>query len=251
MSTYTELLDHINTLTIVDTHEHLPFEADRSPTADVLEEWLTHYFSCDLVSAGLSDEGLAAVRDSSQDLQGRWKIAEPYWHAARDTGYGRALTLSAQGLYGIDEITADTIGPLNEAFKAARKKGGHYDYVLKEKSRIAVSIRDAMPDPYCETADPFVFTMQMGEYISPTHYCQMRAAGEKVGVGVHTLNDWMDAAARPGWCALRPQSPTAGTCDSTRLATATRNSPSTSSSKIATCPTGGPARRPRKCSKIS
>ncbi len=196
MSTYTELLDHINTLTIVDTHEHLPFEADRSPTADVLEEWLTHYFSCDLVSAGLSDEGLAAVRDSSQDLQGRWKIAEPYWHAARDTGYGRALTLSAQWLYGIDEITADTIGPLNEAFKAARKKGGHYDYVLKEKSRIAVSIRDAMPDPYCETADPFVFTMQMGEYISPTHYCQMRAAGEKVGVGVHTLNDWMDAARK-------------------------------------------------------
>ena len=28
MSTYTELLDHIQSLTIVDTHEHLPFEAD-------------------------------------------------------------------------------------------------------------------------------------------------------------------------------------------------------------------------------
>ncbi len=196
MSTYADLFDHIESLTIIDTHEHLPFEADRPAQADVLEEWLTHYFSCDLVSAGLSDEGLAMVRDSSKDLHERWGIAEPYWHAAQDTGYGRALTLSAKELYGIDGINADTIGPLNEAFVAAREKGGHYDFVLKEKSRIAVSIRDAMPDPYTETIDPFVFTMQMGEYISPTHYFQMRDAAAKVGMTVHTLADWMDAARK-------------------------------------------------------
>ncbi len=196
MSTYADLLDHINSLTIIDTHEHLPFEADRPAHADVLEEWLTHYFSCDLISAGLSDADMAVVRDSSQDLAMRWKLVEPYWHAAEGTGYGRSLTFSAQELYGIDRIDASTIGALNDAFVAAREKGGHYEFVLKEKSNIVVSIRDAMPDPYTEPAEPFVFTMQMGEYISPTHYFQMRDTAAKVDMTVHTLRDWMDAARK-------------------------------------------------------
>lgn len=196
MSTYTELLDHIQSLKIIDTHEHLPFEADRPKETDVLEEWLAHYFSCDLVSAGLSDEGLATVRDSRKDLHERWTIAEPYWHAAKSTGYGRSLALAARDLYGIDEINADTIGPLNEAFKAARAAGGHYAHVLKEKSGIALSIRDAMPDPYTESEDPFVFTLQAGQFICPTHYNSIRADGAKEGMEIHTLADWMEAARR-------------------------------------------------------
>ena len=196
MSTYTELLDHIQSLKIIDTHEHLPFEADRPQSTDVLEEWLTHYFSSDLVSAGLSDDGLAAARDSSKDINKRWKIVEPFWHAAKSTGYGRPLDLAAKGIYGIDGVNADTIVPLNEAFKAARDKGGHYNFVLKEKSGIALSIRDAMPDPYTESEDPFVFTLQATQFICPTHYWGIRSAGEKEGLEIHSLADWMEACRR-------------------------------------------------------
>ena len=71
MSTYNELLDHIRSLTIIDTHEHLPLESERPKETDVLEEWLAHYFSCDLVSAGLSDDDLATVRDSRKDIKDR------------------------------------------------------------------------------------------------------------------------------------------------------------------------------------
>ncbi len=193
MSTYTELLDHIQSLKIIDTHEHLPCEMDRAQNSDVLEEWLQHYFSCDLVSAGLSDEGLAAVRDSSKDIHERWKIVEPYWHAAESTGYGRALSIAAKGLYDIDRIDASTIGQLDEAFKAARATEGNYQHVLADKSGIALSIRDAMPDPYMEVEDPFVFTLQASQFICPTHYGQMKADGAKEGMEIHTLTDWMNA----------------------------------------------------------
>ena len=113
-----ELANLIDSLHIIDSHEHLPMEKDRSPSADVLEEWLTHYFSCDLVSAGLSDQGLARARDSSKDLLERWQLVEPYWEAARTTGYGRSLDLAAAALYDIDGVSRKTIGPLNEAFVA-------------------------------------------------------------------------------------------------------------------------------------
>jgi kynurenine formamidase len=194
MNTQEQLLEYINSLTIIDTHEHLPLEKDRPPKADVLSEWLTHYFSCDLVSAGISDADLAKARDSSQDLAKRWKLVEPYWQAAQSTGYGRALALSARDLYGIDAINGATLGALNKAFCAARSKGGHYDYVLRKKSRIALSIVDA---PLAVASDPhFVAALRIDHLISPSHVNQLRAHGAEVGVKVHTLEDWEEVSRR-------------------------------------------------------
>ena len=50
---YEEIYDYVKTLEIIDTHEHLPpFEHLRDKDTDVLREYLAHYLSCDLVSAG-------------------------------------------------------------------------------------------------------------------------------------------------------------------------------------------------------
>ena len=196
MDAYGSLLEHILALKIIDTHEHLPLEAERPKDSDVLAEWLLHYFSCDLVSAGLSDRDLESARDSRQDLVGRWKLVEPYWHAAESTGYGRALALAARDIYGIDAITAETIVALDRKFKEARLRGGHYRFVLKEKSGIALSIRDSMPVPYRETADPFVFTLRTDSLVCPTHYQQLRNTAAAVGLEVHTLADWMEVIRR-------------------------------------------------------
>lgn len=196
MDIYNSLLDHIQSLIIVDTHEHLPFEADRPQDTDVLAEWLQHYFSCDLVSAGLADQDLAVARDSRKEIKSRWKIVEPYWRTAESTGYGRSLAIAARDLYGIDEISGGTIEKLDKLFKEARARGGHYEFVLKKKSGIALSIRDSMPVPYRETKDPFVFTMRTDDFICPAHYTRIRTAGSEVDLEVHTLADWMNVTRR-------------------------------------------------------
>ena len=119
--TYEQLREHVFGLEMIDTHEHLPGrEARRDGGADVLSEYMGHYFPCDLVSAGLAPEQLEVVRDPSVSLAKRWKLAEPYWDAARNTGYGRALDIAARDLYGFERIDRETIEPLNEAFVAAR-----------------------------------------------------------------------------------------------------------------------------------
>jgi len=66
-----QLRAYIDELVILDSHEHLPMETDRPRDTDVLAEWLTHYFSSDLVSAGLSDAGLERARDPRGDLMER------------------------------------------------------------------------------------------------------------------------------------------------------------------------------------
>lgn len=55
MSIRNTLFDYIQTLKIIDTHEHLPLESERPQNTDILEEWLIQYFSSDLISAGMSD----------------------------------------------------------------------------------------------------------------------------------------------------------------------------------------------------
>jgi hypothetical protein len=191
MQAYDELLAAINDLWIVDTHEHVPArESDRDPKADVLSEWLSHYFSSDLVSAGLPPDGLKAAQDPSQDLMKRWELVEPYWHAARSTGYGRSLDIAARDLYGMDGVGRETIGALNEAFLAARAKGGHYEYVLKQKSRIAISVLNS--DLTCDRLY-FVSVFDLYDFVLPRKRTQVEELGRKAGVRVHRLEDWEEA----------------------------------------------------------
>ena len=191
MDAFQEILEHIESLTIVDTHEHLPaHEKDRSEHCDVLSEWLTHYFSCDLVSAGLSERDLLMVRDPNGDLRDRWERVAPFWAAARSTGYGRSLALAARDVYDVPEINRDSIEELDRRFREARREGDHYRFVLKEKSRIAVSILDRQLQVDDEF---FVPVVRLDSYIMPTHRRDVTAKEDLLGIRVHSLADWKRA----------------------------------------------------------
>ena len=66
---YPEILDYINTLTIIDTHEHLPCkEENRARDIDVIQEYLGHYFDRDLFSSGLPKEDYYRVIEQSMPV---------------------------------------------------------------------------------------------------------------------------------------------------------------------------------------
>ncbi len=198
---YDAIREYVFSLPIIDTHEHLPtFEKHRNQEADVLSEYLTHYFSCDLVSAGLADEALAFARDPMQPLAKRWKTVEPFWEAARDTGYGRALDLAAKLVYGIERVDGKTLAKLNEAFVDARAKGGHFDRVLKKISRIEISIEDglsmAVKGPRDRVDTKFFRPVtRCDAFIAPKSAVELGALGQKTGVAIHTLDDLKAACA--------------------------------------------------------
>jgi len=206
---YERLREHVFGLEIIDTHEHLPArEADRPKEPDVLAEYLTHYFSCDLVSAGLSDQQLAVVRDWRKGLRERWRIAEPYWNAARNTAYGRALDIAVRDIYGFERIDGRTIVPLNEAFVAARAAGGVYEKVLKRMSKIRVSILDSNLD--CDRKF-FRSAVRLDDFVMVSNRSQLGWLAQRAGVkAIHTLADLeaaceraMDDAFRRGAACLK------------------------------------------------
>lgn len=102
MQPYEELYKFVEQLTIIDTHEHLPLREElRDRDADVLKEYLSHYISSDLISAGLSQADYQRVTDTALPLLERWEILEPYWACVQFTGYARVLKIAVQDLYGI------------------------------------------------------------------------------------------------------------------------------------------------------
>ncbi len=204
MGTYDRLLDYSWSLDIVDTHEHLMREKlwIEEPR-DVLSDWLQLYFSCDLISAGLSPGNLELVRNSESSLSfmDRWNLVEPFWYAAQNTGYGRSLDRAARDLYGIDGIRKETIEDLNWRFLAARKdtadgRKSHYNYVLKEKSRIAVSVLDTVIEEMEETPDTDYYrpVFRMDWFINPDSMQEIRRAGDEAGIPIHCLDDWKAVA---------------------------------------------------------
>src|SRR5690554_846234 len=140
-----EIYEYIKGMQIIDTHEHLPaFESERE-RHDVISEYLRHYFSVDLISAGLSRKDYERLRGNELGLMEKWNIVEKYWGAARHTGYGQALAIAARDLYGVDGINRDTITALNDAYLKSYEEE-HYKKVLKDMSKIKVSILDREGD---------------------------------------------------------------------------------------------------------
>lgn len=187
---YEEIYEYIKSLEIIDTHEHLvSVEEARDKDTDILKEYLIHYFSCDLISAGMSNEALEKVRDNNLPLMERWDIVEPYWELARNTGYGRALDISVSALYGIDKICRGTIEALNDKFIKSHDVG-HYEYVLKEKSKIKVSLVDANLD--CDKKY-FRSVYRMDHCIMPMSYSTLNNLETNTGICITSFDDWLEA----------------------------------------------------------
>lgn len=191
MDTYTRLLDYISELKIIDTHEHLPSrESEREKNTDIIKEYLTHYFNRDLISAGLKYGDYLKAIDPSAPISERWKLVEPYWNVCRKTGYGRALDITAEGLYNIKQIDGGSIEKLNERFKDSLKPGW-YKHVLKDRSNIETSILDS--ESIDADGDFFTISLNTCRFIWPRSFTQINQIGTDAGVTVCSFNTWIEA----------------------------------------------------------
>jgi hypothetical protein len=203
---YEEILEHIEGIGVIDTHEHLPPREDlREGDTDVLKEYLSVYFNRDLISSGLPWEAYQKVINHEFPLMERWEIVEPYWENCRMTGYGKALDLTAQGLYGIDGIRRGSIEELNEAFLSSLQPG-HFRRVLKDKCRLKICLLDKrlpLRDlPYeAEILDSgvevdrelFRCVYRLDRFVNPTNVNHIRWVEKLTARTVCCIDDWLEA----------------------------------------------------------
>lgn len=189
---YDELFSYVNTLPIIDSHEHLPSREElRETDTDILREYLVHYFNSDLVAAGMKFADVEAARDVSKPLMERWKMVEPYWQLARNTGYGRALDLTVQKLYGFPRIDTDTIQGINAAFRKTLQPGQHhYRHILKELCHIDFSVLDS--DFHCDR-EFFRTVYSLDGLIYPESWDEIDVLAQDTGMAITCFDDYLAA----------------------------------------------------------
>ncbi|MCH1982425.1 amidohydrolase family protein [Ruminococcus sp. OA3] len=186
-----EIYDYVKQLQMIDTHEHLPAYEHMREKNDVITEFLAHYFNVDLVSAGMSGKECAALKGSSLNILEKWEVLKPYWEVCRHTGYGQSLQIAAREIYGIDSICAETIEALDAAYQKGFD-GNHYRTVLKEKSKIKVSILDTWGDEGFDR-EYFITANRIDTLIQPRTGKDMLELEQAAGVCISSFEDYLSA----------------------------------------------------------
>ena len=191
-NSYNDIRKHVDSIRLIDTHEHLPPESERvNKVVDVLSQFYLHYTSSDLISAGMSMEDLIYIKDTKIPLDYRWAVFEPWWEKIKNTGYSRCMEIAARDLYGVDGINSETYKQLSRKMMD-RNREGLYKWVLKEKAGIDICILDTLTHDYQVDSDLFVPVLRVSEYASPMNKKDLELLGKQFGNPIHNLGDYIN-----------------------------------------------------------
>jgi hypothetical protein len=178
-ATAQRLMEAFDEFEIIDAHEHLPPEKDRtSHKVDALTLF-SHYTRTDLITSGMTDKEYRFCTDSSAPLDKRWRTFKPFLAHIRYGSYARPAFIAAQEIYGFDDINDKTYRPLSEAMQA-QNKPGIYRNVLRKRCRIKVALtqcgRTALG------TDLLVPVMPAGAYTNVSRWENVQARAKELGL---------------------------------------------------------------------
>jgi uncharacterized protein len=185
----TELTQYIQQTPLCDTHEHLRKETeyiDEGP--DLLQNLFGNYVSADLVVAGASQAAVDILLDKTNpDMRARFEGIQQAWAAVRHTGYGQAVRIIARELYGLEEITADSLEAALPNHAALRQPGQRL-HLLKERANLDHVQTDdfvwpCLPDE--SGPDFFFYDLSWVDFCSGTP--DLKALAQETGLEVRDL----------------------------------------------------------------
>ena len=156
------------------------------------DDWtylFSHYLDSDLISAGMSQADYDALFSPHRDPLDKWPLLEPLWPAVRNTGYGQAVAIALRELYGIDTLSAATVGDLQKRYEAF-KKPGFYRELLRERAGIqSCQVNSLEGTPFRKSEDPLLLMQDLGivgMFAGPG----ISKYAEPAGIAVRSMADW-------------------------------------------------------------
>jgi len=216
VETQTDLGLEINSLTLVDTHEHLLPEdrwagdnakliegmkeagesgwGDERP--DILQDLFLNYVPSDLEVAGASKKALQRLFDpAAGDLESRFSGIRDAWEATQHTGYGEAVRLIAREVYGLDSITPEGLEAAQRQLEELRQPGERLRLLNEVAGLDHVQIDDfqwaCKPDE--SGPDFFLYDLSWAGFANGD--VKVEEIQKETGIEVSTLEDLREAMA--------------------------------------------------------
>lgn len=180
----------------IDTHEHLVEERlrlDYRPSGLLpCDDWallFSHYLNSDLLTAGMPEEDLKGFLNPGGDVLEKWRLLAPWWPAVKHTGYGQAVALTMEKLYGVNGLSEQTVAEVQAGYERVRKPG-FYAQVLREVAGVeSCQVNSITGRPFEESDQPELLQQDLsivGMFAGPNIAQYARPAG----VEVKDLSDW-------------------------------------------------------------
>ncbi len=183
---------HVNEILLIDTHEHLITEEERIQKADQLDftYLFSHYANEDLISASNMKGIMNIVFSNDFPLEDRWELFYPFFKEMRNTAYARAAMLAANDLYGVKDLNEESYVSLSEQIRE-KSKPGLYEWILKEKSGIELSIVDGGHRHY----DTLFYrhVERFDQFIQVSSKTEIVKLGSDYDINVKSLDDYIIA----------------------------------------------------------
>jgi uncharacterized protein len=203
-----DLALHIQEIPLVDTHEHLRKEREwLEEGPDILQDLFGNYVPADLIVAGACPEAMKRLMDASDpDIRGRFAGIRDAWEATQLTGYGEAVRLIAERIYGLPELTPDGLEAAQAKLTALRQPGERLR-LLRETARLD----HTQTDDFCWPCRPDASGPEFFLYdLSWAGFCsgevKPEAIARETGIEVRDLETLRQAMAalfeKYGPCAI-------------------------------------------------
>ena len=184
------LLEAMGEMEIIDAHEHLGPESNRTSAEVDVFTLFSHYTRGDLAVAGMSNEDYEKLFDRSLPLDERWALFEPYWNHIRYGSYAKAALLAAERFYGVSDINESTYETLSEAIQDANQPG-IYEQVLREACNIRVALTQCGSTDLGDTdllvpLMPLVYNLETGAELTQPPFAKDES--------ITSLDAYLDAA---------------------------------------------------------
>ena len=204
----TQLYSHIQQTPLYDTHEHTNKEnqwQDEGP--DILQDLFGNYVHADLATAGASPEAMQRLTDAADlDLGARFAGIREAWDAIQFTGYGEAVRILGEQVYGMQDWSVQELESAQEKLRAWRQPGGRY-HLLREVANLDhIQVDDfswsCLPD--ASGPDFFLYDLTWASFCNGQ--IDVEALHQETGITVSTLSTLRQAMEKIfdkyGACAI-------------------------------------------------
>jgi predicted TIM-barrel fold metal-dependent hydrolase len=186
---YDRLMETMAEMEIVDSHEHLPPEADRVSQTKDFSMFFSHYCHGDLLAAGMPPKDANAFLGDKASVEEKWRLFEPFYPRIQDGSYCRAAHIAMEKFYGLSRLTSLADAEALTAKIRKANKPGLYRKVLKDACRIRVAMNYGSVTDDPEFFAPVLFVNHFAEVSKAT----IRGLEDELGVSCGSLSTYVEA----------------------------------------------------------
>lgn len=194
-----QITEWVENTPFVDTHEHLIEESLRlSGTLHrrllPCDDWaylFMSYAAHDLVVAGMPDAELTNFLGPDLSSEAKYRLVAPYWDLIRHTGYAQALRYTFRGLYGEDDLTAESFPRIAEKYHETVQPG-FYANVLRRANVESCQV-NSLQRIFMETEQPELLAQDIDiTFFSRCSAADLARVAAETGKRPTTLEAWLD-----------------------------------------------------------